>query len=93
MLRYIRNVPGMVAQTCNPSTWEVEAGGLWGWGQPGLYSDILSLKKEKRKEEKKRNITQNKIIKEEFISQFHIAIMKFQRELTYKKKGLCMSVF
>jgi hypothetical protein len=28
----------MVLHNCNPSTWEAEAGGLWVWGQPGLYS-------------------------------------------------------
>jgi hypothetical protein len=45
----------MVAQTFNPSTWEAEAGGFlssrpawsteWVPGQPGLYRETLSWKK------------------------------------------------
>jgi hypothetical protein len=35
----------MVAYTCNPSTWETEAGGSQGLGQPGLPNEMLSLKK------------------------------------------------
>jgi hypothetical protein len=31
-------LPGMVVHTCNSSTWEVEAGGSWIPGQPGLHS-------------------------------------------------------
>jgi 2-oxoglutarate dehydrogenase complex dehydrogenase (E1) component-like enzyme len=34
----------MAAHTCNPSTWEAEAGDLWAWAQLGLYSETLSQK-------------------------------------------------
>lgn len=27
--------------TCGPRTWEVEAGGLWVQGQPGLHSQAI----------------------------------------------------
>jgi hypothetical protein len=33
----------MIAQTCNSSTWEAEAGGSQIWGQPGLHSYRVSL--------------------------------------------------
>jgi hypothetical protein len=29
---------GIMVHTCNPSTWEVRAGGLWVWSQPELHS-------------------------------------------------------
>ena len=32
---------GMVAHTCNPSTWEAETGGSQVHGQPQLLSDAL----------------------------------------------------
>jgi hypothetical protein len=32
---------GMVVHTCNPSTWEAEAGGLRVQSQPGLHSNTL----------------------------------------------------
>jgi hypothetical protein len=35
--------PGVVAQPYNPSTWEVEAGGLGVHGQSGIYSEVLIL--------------------------------------------------
>jgi hypothetical protein len=38
---------GMVAQTCNPSTWVAEARRLWVWGQPGLHSEVQTQKKKK----------------------------------------------
>jgi hypothetical protein len=31
--------PGTVAHTCDSSTWEAEAGGSQGSGQPGLHSE------------------------------------------------------
>lgn len=48
---------GVVAQGCNPSNQEAEAGGSWVQGQPGLNTKILSErqregKKEKREREK-----------------------------------------
>jgi hypothetical protein len=33
-----------VMHVCNPSTWEMEAGGLWVWGQPELHTKTLSQK-------------------------------------------------
>jgi hypothetical protein len=45
-LRKRNNIkPGMVVHTCNPSTQEVEVGGLKVQGQPGLHNESLSLKK------------------------------------------------
>jgi hypothetical protein len=35
--------PDVVVHTCNPRTWEAEAGGI-AQGQPGLYSETLSHK-------------------------------------------------
>ena len=52
--------PGMVAHTFNPGTREAEAGGFlssrlawstkWVPGQPGLYRETLSWKKQKQKQ-------------------------------------------
>jgi hypothetical protein len=40
----------MVRQTCNPSTWEAEAGELQIQGQPPLHHEILTQKtKQKQK--------------------------------------------
>ncbi|XP_071466314.1 U6 snRNA-associated Sm-like protein LSm1 isoform X3 [Marmota flaviventris] len=36
--------PGTVAHTCNPSSWEAEAGGLQVRNQPGHLSKTLSQK-------------------------------------------------
>jgi hypothetical protein len=44
----------MVAYTCNPSTGEVETGGSQVLGQPGLHSEILLQKKQKRKKNGER---------------------------------------
>jgi hypothetical protein len=41
----------MVVHDCNPSTWEVEAGGWRVPGHPGPLSEILS-KKQKQKKDK-----------------------------------------
>lgn len=43
--------------TCNPSTREAEAGGLWVQGRPGQHSKTLSLKRsgEEEKEEEENN--------------------------------------
>jgi hypothetical protein len=38
----------MVMHTCNPSTWEAEAGVSRDWGKPGLHSKTLFQKKKKR---------------------------------------------
>jgi hypothetical protein len=35
---------GMVVHSCNPSTWEAEAGGLRVQGQPWLHNETLSQK-------------------------------------------------
>jgi hypothetical protein len=35
---------GVLMHTCNPSTQEMEAGGLQVWGQPGLHSETLPQK-------------------------------------------------
>jgi hypothetical protein len=34
--------PGVVVHTCNPSAWEVKAGGLRVPGQPRLHSETLN---------------------------------------------------
>jgi hypothetical protein len=34
---------GMLVHLCNPSIREIEAGGSWVQGQPGLYSETLSF--------------------------------------------------
>jgi hypothetical protein len=39
----------MVVFTCNPSTQEAKAGELQVQGQPGLYKETLSQKKERKK--------------------------------------------
>jgi hypothetical protein len=36
-------VAGVVAHTCNPSTWEAEAGRLQIWGQPELHSELEAI--------------------------------------------------
>lgn len=38
VINYLPNNTEVLAQACNPSTQEVEAGGLQFWDQPGLYS-------------------------------------------------------
>lgn len=41
--KYSDAKPGVVANACSPSMWEVEAGELlWVWGQPELHSKFLS---------------------------------------------------
>jgi hypothetical protein len=64
-------VPGVVAHTFNPSTWEAEAGGFlssrptWSTkrilGQPGLYRETLS-RKTKKKSLPEKEFSQRKII-------------------------------
>jgi hypothetical protein len=68
VLKY-KDVPGMVAYTFNPSTWEAEAGGFlssrpawstkWVPGQPGLYRETLS-RKTKQNKTKQNKTKQNK---------------------------------
>ena len=41
-----------MAHAFNPSTWEVEAGGFWVQGQPGLYRETLSQNKQTNKQNK-----------------------------------------
>jgi hypothetical protein len=36
--------PGVMVHAYNPSTWEVETGGSWVWGQSGLPNKIVSQK-------------------------------------------------
>jgi hypothetical protein len=43
----------MVAQACDPSIHQAEAGEVQVQGQPGLYSKALSQNKENKKREKK----------------------------------------
>jgi hypothetical protein len=43
-----------VVHTCNPSTWEAEAGGFRAPGQPALHSKTLS-QKEKQKVNQNKN--------------------------------------
>jgi hypothetical protein len=38
--------------TCNPNTWETEAGGFQVPGQHGLHSEAQKTEKEKRRKEK-----------------------------------------
>jgi hypothetical protein len=40
---------GVVAHTCNSSTWEAEVGGQRVQGQPALHNETYLKKKEKRK--------------------------------------------
>jgi hypothetical protein len=40
---------GLVVHTCNPSTLEAKAGGLWDVGEPWLYNETLSLNNLKTK--------------------------------------------
>ena len=59
-----RTLPGLVAHTFNPSTWEAEAGEFlslrpawsteWVPGQPGLYRETLSWKTTKIKNKIKK---------------------------------------
>jgi hypothetical protein len=47
---------GMVVHTCNPSTWETEAGGWQAWGPACLYSKTLAqnqINKQTNNNEKK----------------------------------------
>jgi hypothetical protein len=37
----------MVVHACNSSTWEAEVGGSQVQGQPALYRETLTLKKQK----------------------------------------------
>lgn len=38
---------GIVVPTCNPSTWEIEAGALWRvWVQSGLHRSCFQKRKE-----------------------------------------------
>jgi hypothetical protein len=39
----------MVVHTCNPNTGEAEAGGSGVHGQPGTYSETLSMLQKKKK--------------------------------------------
>jgi hypothetical protein len=43
--------PGMLVQTCNPSTWEAEAGGSQVPRQLEQHSESLSRKRKKRERE------------------------------------------
>jgi hypothetical protein len=45
--------PGMVAHTCELSTWEVKLGRPQFQGQPGLHSEILSQNKKQKQTNKK----------------------------------------
>jgi hypothetical protein len=45
-------MPGVVVHACNPSTWEAEAGKLPIGSQPELYSETLSPKQNKTKQNK-----------------------------------------
>jgi hypothetical protein len=47
----------MVAVTCNPSTWEVEAGGLKVKSTWATSQDPISKKKKKKKQRKKQTST------------------------------------
>jgi hypothetical protein len=49
----------MVEYICNPSTQEVEAGGLQIPGQFGINSEILSQKKPNYKQQQQNKQTQN----------------------------------
>jgi hypothetical protein len=49
------NKLGKVVHACNPSTWEVEAGGSQVQGQYGLCSKTLSQKKKKKEIKKIMN--------------------------------------
>jgi hypothetical protein len=46
----------MVVHTCNPSTWEAEAGRSEVLGQPGLYNNILFQKKKKKRKRKESQL-------------------------------------
>jgi hypothetical protein len=48
----------MVMYTFNPSIWEAQVGGLWGLGQPELYSEWDPVSEKKREE---KNLYLNKI--------------------------------
>ena len=41
--------PGVVAHTCNPSTWEAETGGSQAGGQPGQLSETLTQNKKTKR--------------------------------------------
>jgi hypothetical protein len=60
----IKNLPGVLVHTCNPSTWEVETGrSLWVRGYSGLHSEFLNNQcccTEKSCLKKKKKKTQNK---------------------------------
>jgi hypothetical protein len=42
-----KNIVGMMRQACNPRTWEAEVRGSQVPGQPAMYSESLSPKKNK----------------------------------------------
>jgi hypothetical protein len=42
-----------VVHTCNPSTWETEAGGSEVRGQTGIHGKILSQKQQKKENKEK----------------------------------------
>jgi hypothetical protein len=52
----------MVVHAYNPSTWEDEAGGLRGQGQPGLHSENLSQKSDCQNNFGKEDTVQYKYI-------------------------------
>jgi hypothetical protein len=69
-LRFITVNRAMVAHAFNPSTWEAEAGGFLGsrpawstkWvpGQPGIYRETLSWKKQSKNKQTKKPETKTK---------------------------------
>jgi hypothetical protein len=46
----------LVMLASEQGTWEVEAGGSWVWGQPGLCSETVSKTKQNKKQSQKWNI-------------------------------------
>jgi hypothetical protein len=44
--------PDIAAPACNPNIWEVQAGELQVWGQPGLQSGVSFYKEGEGKEKK-----------------------------------------
>jgi hypothetical protein len=52
--KLIKGSQGMVAQACDPHTWETEIGGLLVYGQPEPCNDTLSEKQQQNVTEEKR---------------------------------------